>query len=154
LSCRRCRSTECRYCRYPAPKGRCHSNHFLALYIRGAHWRHLANMIQPSMCGGDAALCQITLTTCFSLLYLTCKSVQNHCNSVSYSLEMWANAKRDGHPAEYRWRPPFNAAVWRTPTTRVPCSNAAKAQNLLKFTGVPQTHQQISAASGPNFTIY
>jgi len=23
---------------------------------------------------------------------------------------MWANAKRDGHPAEYRWRPLFNTA--------------------------------------------
>ena len=23
---------------------------------------------------------------------------------------MWANAQRDGHPAEYRWRPVFNAA--------------------------------------------
>ena len=29
-----------------------------------AHWRHLANTIQPSVCGGDAVLCQITLTTC------------------------------------------------------------------------------------------
>jgi len=25
---------------------------------------------------------------------------------------MWANVKRDGRPAEYRWRPLFNAAVW------------------------------------------
>jgi len=25
-------------------------------------------------------------------------------------LEMWANAQRDGSPAEYRWRPLFNAA--------------------------------------------
>ena len=25
-------------------------------------------------------------------------------------LEMWTNAKRDGLPAEYRWRPLFNAA--------------------------------------------
>jgi len=33
-------------------------------------------------------------------------------------LEMWANAQRDGRPAEYRWRPLFNAAVWLTPTTR------------------------------------
>ena len=41
-------------------------------------------------------------------------------------LEMWANGQRDGRPAEYRWRPLFNAAVWLTPTTRVPCSNAAK----------------------------
>ena len=23
---------------------------------------------------------------------------------------MWANAQRDGHPAEYRWRPLFSAA--------------------------------------------
>jgi len=30
----------------------------------GSHWRHLANTSEPSMCGGDAALCQITLTTC------------------------------------------------------------------------------------------
>ena len=29
----------------------------------GAHWRHLANTAEPSMCGGDAACCQITLTT-------------------------------------------------------------------------------------------
>jgi len=25
-------------------------------------------------------------------------------------LEMWANAQRDGRPAEYRWRPLFNTA--------------------------------------------
>jgi len=37
-----------------------------------AHWRHLSNTIEPSVCGGDAALCQITLTTLVS----TC-SAQN-----------------------------------------------------------------------------
>jgi len=37
---------------------------FLAFYIWGADWRHLKNTTEPSMCGGDAALCQITLTTC------------------------------------------------------------------------------------------
>jgi len=26
---------------------------------------------------------------------------------------MWANAQRDGRPAEYRWRPLFNAAKFR-----------------------------------------
>jgi len=35
----------------------------------------------------------------------------------------------------------------------VPCSNAAKTRNPLKFAGVPQTRQQISAARGPKFTI-
>jgi len=45
---------------------------------------------------------------------------------------MRANEQRDGRPAEYRWRPLLNAAVWLTPTTRVPCSNAANigAQDL------------------------
>jgi len=43
--------------------------------------------------------------------------------------------------------------VWLTPTTRVPCSNAAKTQNPLKFAGVLQTRQQILAVSRPKFTI-
>ena len=35
----------------------------------------------------------------------------------------------------------------------MPCSNAAKTQNPLKFVGVPQTIGSISAASGPKFAI-
>ena len=27
-----------------------------------------------------------------------------------HSTRMWANAQRDGRPAEHRWRPPFNTA--------------------------------------------
>ena len=64
---------------------------------------------------------------------------------------MWANAQRDGRPAEYRLRPLFKAAVWLTPTIRVPCSNAAKTRNPLKLPGVPQTNKRISAARGPKF---
>jgi len=66
---------------------------------------------------------------------------------------MWANAECDGCPAEYRWRPLLNAAVWLTPTTRVPSSNAAKTRNPLKLPGVPQTNETISATNGPKFTI-
>ena len=66
---------------------------------------------------------------------------------------MWANAQRDGRPAEYTWRLLLNAAVWLTPTTRVPCSNAVKTPNPLKLPGVSQTKETISAASGPKFTI-
>ena len=29
---------------------------------------------------------------------------------IHQKLEMWANVQRDGRPAEYRWRPLFNAA--------------------------------------------
>ena len=35
----------------------------------------------------------------------------------------------------------------------MPCSNAAKKRNPLKFAGVPQTTGSISDASGPKFTI-
>jgi len=66
---------------------------------------------------------------------------------------MWANAQCYGRPAEYRWRPLLNAAVWLTPTTRVQCSISAKTRNPLKLPGVPQTNETISAASGPKFTI-
>jgi len=31
-------------------------------------------------------------------------------DQIILQLEMWANAERDGRPAEYRWRPLFNAA--------------------------------------------
>ena len=31
-----------------------------------AHWRHLANMTESSIYCGDAALCQIILTTCLA----------------------------------------------------------------------------------------
>ena len=66
---------------------------------------------------------------------------------------MWANAQRDGRPAEHRCRPLFNAAKWLTLTTILLCSKAAKTRMPLKFVGVLQTGKPVSAASGPKFTI-
>ena len=66
---------------------------------------------------------------------------------------MWANAERDGRSAEHRWRPLFNAAVWLTPTTWLPCSNSAKTRKTLKLAGVPQTGKPISVAIGAKCTI-
>ena len=37
----------------------------------GAHWRHLVNTVELSMCSSDAAFCEITLTT-------TCSLYHNH----------------------------------------------------------------------------
>ena len=43
--------------------------HVSPMYPPGrTHWRNLAKAIEPSVCGGDAALCQITLTTCLVFL--------------------------------------------------------------------------------------
>jgi len=46
----------------------------------------------------------------------TCSGIIDECIMTRHKtlnrtqLEMWANAQRDGRPAEYRWRPLFNAA--------------------------------------------
>ena len=66
---------------------------------------------------------------------------------------MWVNAQRDGPLAN------IGGALCSTPQSladvhyQMPCSNAAKMRNLLKFGGVPQTTGSILAASGPKFTI-
>jgi len=56
-----------------------------------AHWRHLANTNEPtvSICGGDAVLCQITVTTCYyydhhhhSLhFFIILPLVKGHCST-------------------------------------------------------------------------
>jgi len=66
---------------------------------------------------------------------------------------MWANAQRDGRPAEQVGPSVQRRKVWLTPTTTVPCSNAAKTRHQLKCAGVRQTNETISAASWPKFTI-
>ena len=66
---------------------------------------------------------------------------------------MWANAQRDGSPAEHRSRPRFNAQSLANAHYYMPCSNTAKTRKPLKVAGVPQTPEKISAASGPKFTI-
>ena len=42
-------------------------------------------------------------------------TVSRTVNANAYSsikTRLWANAQRDGRPAEYRWRPLFNAATF------------------------------------------
>jgi len=40
----------------------------------------------------------------------TKKKIEKIRKRTKNKLEMWANAQCDGRPAEYRWRPLFNAA--------------------------------------------
>ena len=67
---------------------------------------------------------------------------------------MWANAQRDGRPAEYSWRPLFNAAKfgWR-PLLECRAVTKTRRETPLKFAWVPETTKPIKAASGPKFTI-
>jgi len=67
---------------------------------------------------------------------------------------MWADAQRDGRPAEYRWRPLFNVAKfgWRS---LLECRAVTLPRRETRWNqlGVSQTRQQIWAFSGPKFTI-
>ena len=56
---------------------------------------------------------------------------------------MWANAQLDGRPAEHRWRP-------LTPTTWLPCSNAAKTRYPLKYDWVPKPANRSQPLVGRN----
>ena len=64
------------------------------------------------------------------------------------------HAQCDGRPAEYRWRPLFNAAKfgWR-PLLECRAVTLPRRETRWNFAWVPQTRQQISAASRPKFTI-
>ena len=61
----------------------------------------------------------LTATSTFGLgrIWVLISDVTCSVSTSNYllQLEMWANAQRDGHPAECRWRPLFNAAKfgWR-----------------------------------------
>jgi len=55
------------------------------------------------------------------------------CMPKKKETRMWANAQRDGRPAEHRWRPLFNAQSLADAHYYMPCSNAAKTRNPLKF---------------------
>ena len=81
----------------------------------------------------------------FDLCFYTCMFVSR--------TRMWANAQRDGRPAEYRWRSLFNAAVWLTSITRVPCSDAAKTRNPLKLgcSKLPNRSQPLVGRSSPYY---
>jgi len=67
------------------------------VFARWHHWRHLANTIEPSVCRCDAALCQITLTTCyylskaFSALALLPWCQEEHPSCKNWVMERGAN---------------------------------------------------------------
>jgi len=69
---------------------------------------------------------------------------------------MWADAQSDGRPAEYMWRPLLNAAVWLTPTARVPCSNGANIgeHKILSQANFAPVKIPLGGQEPPNVYIY
>jgi len=72
----------------------------------------------------------------------------------------WQNSIRGQEPSKCTHSAPAQETAkhrakfgWPLASNAEHCSNEAKTRNRLKFAGVPQTRQQISAVSGPKFTI-
>jgi len=70
----------------------------------GAHWRHLANTTKLTVCGGDAACCQITLTTYFICFIDCCVWNKVYSSWVLNSVRLWTVSNgdiADEHPQNH-----------------------------------------------------
>jgi len=94
---------------------------------RGAQWRHVANTTEPSMTDRTMMIdghwqshlisshlndVDLRAPKTYHIANLICRTEpqQKRLMKKTKNTRMWANAQRDGRPAEYRWRPLFNAA--------------------------------------------
>ena len=114
-----------------------------------AHWRHLANTVEPYMCCGDAACCRITLTTCSSSV-IRLHAIQTKCCSqclvsarkveisglpsqtrhrASTSMYSLTFCVRVMSPERHHWKPAVQAAavMLRTPPSPAGHKSATRA---------------------------
>ena len=86
-------------------------------FIYAAETTPKARYTLPVFTAREHGKCVLTLTP-RRCIALSSARVTVGISRTHYNTRMWANAQRDGRPAEHRWRPLFIAAVWLTPTTR------------------------------------
>ena len=69
---------------------------------------------------------------------------------------MWANAKRDGHPAEHRWRAPSvrRRKVWLTPTTRCRAVTLPRRETRWNLQGCPKLPDRSQMLVGRSSPYY
>ena len=68
---------------------------------------------------------------------------------------MWANAQRDGHPAQYRWRPLFNATKfgWR-PLLECRAVTLPRRETRWNFQGCPKLTNRSQPLVGRSSPYY
>jgi len=78
------------------------------------------------------------------MTYFTSSGTQN-----LNQLEMWANAQRDGRPAEYRWRPLFSAAKfgWR-PLLEYRAVTLSRRETRWNYLGCPKLTKRFQPLVG------
>jgi len=76
-------------------------------------------------------------------------------STVLFHTRMWANAQRDGHHAEYRWRPLLNAAkFWLTPTTRCRAVMLPRRESRWNLQGCPKLANRSQPPVGQSSPYY
>ena len=70
-----------------------------------------------------------------------------------FRTRMWANAQRDGHLAEYRWRRVQRRKVWLTSTTRVPAVTLPRRETRSNLQGYPKLPNRSQPLVGRKFII-
>jgi len=75
--------------------------------------------------------------------------------TVTVTTRMWANAQRDGCPAEHRWRPPFNAAQfgWR-PLLECRVATLPRRESRWNFQGCPKLANRSQPLVGRSSPYY
>ena len=94
----------------------CRSLFSCMLHKYSMHWNWLGfNHGFNMFCYKNLAPRFQTETMCCVVLNFCVKCCAITHDATLYTSRMWANAQRDGRPAEYRWRPLFYAAKfgWR-----------------------------------------
>ena len=83
--------------------------------------------------------------------------IENVCIVIQSDIttRMWANAQRDGRPAEYRWRPLFNAAKfgWR-PLLECRAVTLPRRQTRWNFQGCPKLTKRSQPLVGRSSPYY
>jgi len=112
-------------------------------YIWSVHWRHLENMTEPFVCGGDAALCQIILTNC--CCYCCCYSFASESCGCSASSQpccwcCWGSLTVLAAPASAS----YHSTRSRRRPTRRPCAQWPPTKNWCRW----WARQSTSAPTG------
>jgi len=114
----------------------------------------ILQMFTASWVASNSYLLQVLPVSLSLLLLSLLQFSADQTATIITNTRMWANAQRDGRPAEYRWRPLFNAAKfgWRL-LLECRAVTLPRRKTRMKFVGVPQTPEPISAVSRPKFTM-
>ena len=123
-------------------------------------WRR---QISNSALPGKRSLQQYVCGVSVDLAHIFCTHVRNRISicavnhlrhRFSFTTRMWANAQRDGRPAEHRWHPLFNAAKFGwCPLLECRAVTQPRCETSWNLQGCPKLTKRSQPIERPKFTI-